>query len=325
MEGAIEPELPISDAHHHLWYDPLYDSPYFVEDFVADANRGHNIVRSVFVECGDSYRTEGPDFLKSVGETERIARLAPRSTALGGPTIAGIVASVDLRLGDSLDEAIDMHALAAAGSLRGVRVRVGYDPTGTVPAGYGERYIPDQLADERFRAGVRTLGQRGLSLDVFAYHLQLQDVLGLARAVPNTTIVINHLGCPLGVGSYGAGDHQTEVLRIWRGSITELSSTSNVVIKLGGLGMRRIIYEWPETPAVSSNDIAYIMSDTVRFVIDTFGPNRCMFESNFPVDRQSFDYVTIWNAFKKMTLKYAPAERESLFQGTADLTYNLLG
>ena len=96
-ESALEPDLPICDPHHHLWLDNGHTGwPYTLADFHDDTSAGHNIVRSIFLECHAEYLDDGPEHLRSVGEVAFIADLAEQSANSGKTEIAGIIGNADL-------------------------------------------------------------------------------------------------------------------------------------------------------------------------------------------------------------------------------------
>ena len=145
---------------------------------------------------------------------------------------------------------------------------------------------------------------------------------GLAAAVPELTIVVNHLGGPLGVGKWAS--QRAEVLATLRQGLTTLAGFPNVVLKLGGIGMTRLgaVTNADGSPPRSDQLVAQ-WGDLLRFAIDTFGPTRCLFESNFPVDGETTPYGVLWNAFKTVTADYTPDERADLFAGTSRRVYRL--
>ncbi len=318
METAIEPDLVICDPHHHLWDTSSHGStPYLVDDMLTDHATGHRIVSTVFVECSWAHLADGLAYLRPVGETRAVAALAP------GSPIGAIIPTADLTLPtDLLEATLAAHAQAANGLFRGIRDRVAADPT--VPLVSMPQSLRAKLPSAEFRRGLETLARHDLSFDVWALHPQLADVTAAARAVPDLRIVLDHLGAPLGTGHYG--DDRAAVLRDWRASIVELATCPNVHVKLGGIGM--VIFGLalprPESGAgPTSDEVVARWGDAIRFVIDTFGPSRCMFESNFPVDRAGIDYVVLWNAFKKLSISYSAVERAALFHDTAVTLYRV--
>ncbi len=321
-EEALEPELEIVDAHHHLWPEPIsHWGTYDLADLRRDTGTGHNIVATVFIDCGAEYRTDGPEAMAPVGETEFVAGRAEESERAPGPPIAAIVSHADLTLGPAVAEVLEAHVAAAGGRFRGIRhsgaraddIAVGLSRTGPPEGLYGQ---------DGFRAGARVLASMGLSFEAWQYQHQLGDVAGLAAAVPDLTIVVNHLGGPLGVGKWAP--QRAEVLATLRQGLTTLAGFPNVVLKLGGIGMTRLgAVENADGSPPSSDQLVAEWGDLLRFAIDTFGPDRCLFESNYPVDGETTPYVVLWNAFKKVSAGYSAAERAALFAGTSRRVYRL--
>lgn len=316
-EEVVEPDLPIVDPHHHLW--PAGGAlPYGLAELEADVNSGHRIEATVFVECGAAYRTSGPPHQFPVGETEFVAEQAALATR---PLIAGIVGRADLRLGGVLDEVLDAHEEAGRGLFRGIRhalSRAEHPEALRIPGG-----APEGLAaDPAFRAGVARLGERGLTYDSWHYHYQLPEYTELARAVPGTTFVLDHVGTPLGVGPYAA--QRDEIYAQWKVDIAEVARCENVVVKIGGMAMPDNGFGWEsaERPP-TSDEVVAAHERYYLHVIDCFGPERCMFESNFPVDRWSLSYRVYWNAMKKLSARYTADERSAMFAGTARRVYRL--
>ena len=318
-EVAIEPELEIVDAHHHFW--DRGGSTYLAEQLANDVTSGHHVTQTVFVECMSKYDRAAPPHLRSIGETRFVASQADAFASLGDARVAAIIGFADLTLGDQLDEALNGH-LEASALFRGVRHATGWDASDTVANAHHQ---PTQglTSSDQFIDGARRLAARGLTLDVWLYHPQLLELETLAREVPDLNIVINHLGAPLGIGPY-AGKPE-DVRSHLRTNLKKVAERSNVFLKLGGFGLdEKFGMGWTmlDTPP-SSDTVALRWSDDVQWCIDTFGPQRCMFESNFPVDRQSLTYVVLWNACKKMTYGFNPSERAALFAGTARRAYSL--
>lgn len=319
VETALEPDLPICDAHHHLWERP--PNRYLLDDFVIDLGAGHNIGSTVAVECGYGYRPDGPDHLKPVGETEFLERAATEAATdskLTTRIAAAIVGFADLCLGDGVAPVLEAHLATSPSRFRGIRHSTTWDGSGALR----NEAPPGLLGDEKFRSGFDWLGKFGLSFDAWVYHPQLDEVAALARAFPDVTIVLNHLGAPLGVGPYaGKSD---EVFQAWRRGIAAVAACSNVVVKLGGGGSARSGYDWHQRSVKpSSEEIAQILRPYVAWCIEKFGAERCMFESNFPVEKAANSYVVIWNAFKRMTKHFSSAERAALFHDTACRVYRI--
>ena len=323
-EEIIEPALPIIDPHHHLWDYP--DSRYLLDELNADTGSGHNIRATVFVECKSMYRAEGPDHLKPVGETEFVNGIAAQSASgIYGEMRAckGIVGFADLQLGAAVDEVLEAHIAAAPARFRGIRHANAYDespevrPTHTNPP-KGLFGLP------KFREGYARLAKYGLSFDAWLYHHQIPELTVLARAHPETTIIFDHFGGPIGIGPYEG--RRGEIFAQWMTDVVELSECPNVVAKLGGINMAVNGFGWHKRDLPpTSDEIVAATQDYYLHTIDAFGPDRCMFESNFPVDKISVSYPVLWNAFKKIAKDFSPEEKASLFHDTAQRVYRLDG
>jgi L-fuconolactonase len=321
-DTVLDPERRIIDPHHHLWRRPGFGS-YMLEDLWLDTDAGHAVEKTVFIECRAFYREDGPAELRSVGETEAVAQIAEQSRAGGAKraVIAGIVAHADLTLEDKLEAVLDAHRAAGRGLLRGIRHSGARDedPSALSIPGRG---LPDQYAREDFRRGVQRLGKLGLSYDTWHYHHQNQAYAALARAVPDTVFVLDHFGTPLGVGRY-AGQREV-IFEQWKKDIAEIARCPNVFAKLGGLAMPDNGFGWDTRGRLASAD--ELVEAQRRYYLHTlecFGVERCMFESNFPVDRRSIGYLDLWNAFKRMAEGFSEAEKHALFFGNAERVYRL--
>lgn len=316
VEDVIDPEQRIIDPHHHLW-PPDRGMRYGLEELHADVHDGHRVVHTVFVECGAAYDRNAPEELKSVGETRFVAGAARRD---GTGLIAGIVAHTDLRR-DDLDAVLDAHELAGDGLLRGIRdalSRAMFPETLMIPGNAPEGLF----GDPNFRRGVARLGERGLAYDSWHYHHQMREMLELARAVPGTAMVLDHFGTPVGVGPFA--DQREEIFLQWRDDVSALAECDNVVAKLGGLAMPDNGFGWSSAARPpTSDELVAAQQRYYLHAIDRFGPQRCMFESNFPVDRLSLSYRMVWNAFKKMTSEFSADERDEMFFGTAARVYRI--
>jgi predicted TIM-barrel fold metal-dependent hydrolase len=320
VEAAIDPQRRIIDPHHHLW--DRGGSTYLAPQLLDDLNGTHNIVKTVFVECLAEYDKRVAPHLAPGGETRFVADQADRTEAAGGPTIAGIVSHADLLLGDAVVEVLLVHEAAGRGRFRGIRHATAFDPSGLI--GHAHTRPPDgAMATDEFRAGLRVLAGMGHSFDAWLYHPQLGELAALAADVPEATIVLNHLGAPLGVGPFA--DDRDGARRAWRAGMEAVAANPNVMLKVGGIGMDNYYGTGWSDLAVppSSETVAAFWSDAVRYAIDLFGPDRCMFESNFPVDRQSLTYPVLWNAFQIIAAFYTDQEQDRLFAGTAEEVYRL--
>ena len=321
-EPVLEPGLAIVDAHHHLFDRPGWR--YLFDDLLEDLGSGHKVVATVYLQCGQHYRSAGPEHMRPVGETEFVESVAALSaTGEYGPAraCAAIVGYADLTLGALVDEVLEAHLAVAPARFRGIRhgAATDADPAFARP---GPRPPPGLLRDAAFREGFARLANYGLSFDAWLYHPQLPDLIDLARAYPSTPIVLNHVGGLLGIGGYQG--RRDEILGQWRASIRQLAACPNVVVKLGGLGMRQCgfgFHEAPEPP--TSLQLAAAWRPYVETCIEAFGAGRCMFESNFPVDQLSCSYPVLWNAFKRIAAGCGAQEKADLFSGTAARVYRL--
>ena len=323
-EEVLEPDLPIIDPHHHFWETPIRGR-YLLHEFLDDLAAGHNIVQSVFLECEAMYRAGGPEELRPVGEVEFVRGLAAMSASGGyGRTkiAAGMVGFAELTLGARIRDTLEAEIAAGNGILRGVRYCMPWDKHEEVVK-YVARYVPPGLLlDATFREGFAQLKALGLSFDVWMYFTQLREVAALARAFPETTIVLNHVGGPICVGPYAG--HRAEVFEEWRRAIAVVAACPNVRVKLGGLGMLHFGFDFHlrETPP-SSAELAEAWRPYIETCIEAFGPRRAMFESNFPPDKQSCSYLTLWNAFRRIASGASAEEKAALFGGTAAEVYRL--
>ena len=325
-EPVLEPERPICDPHHHLW-DFRKDGVaprYLLDDFLADVGAGHNITSTVFIECGTMFKAHGPHELKPVGETEFANGIAAMSASgLYGATRigAGLVCTAYLTLGDAAADVLDAQIAAGGGRVRGVRQAASWHDDPNVP-NHRTEPGPGLYANKAFRAGFKHLAPRGLSFEAWCYHTQLAELTELAQAFPDTAIVLDHFGGPIGVGSFaGRAD---EVFAAWREGIGPLSRCPNVYAKLGGLAMEVNGFGWHEQPKPPDSET--LMQATRRYyehTLELFGPDRCMFESNFPVDKVSCSYNVLWNSFKRFAGGFSESEKASLFHDTATRLYRL--
>jgi L-fuconolactonase len=323
-ETALEPALPIIDPHHHLWDTPQRGR-YFLPELLADIGGGHNIVATVFLECQSMYRKDGPAAMAPVGEVEFVNGIAAMSASgnYGSCRVAqGIIGYADLRLGARVRDVLEAEITAGGGRFRGIRQGVAWDGDERVGK-FASRAVPPHLVrDPMFRTGFAELAKLGLSFESWQYHPQLPDAIELARAFPDTTIILNHVGGVLGVGPYSG--RRQEILSAWRKNINDLAKCPNVNVKLGGIGMTSFGFEFHERDMPpSSEELATAWRRYVEPCIEAFGVNRCMFESNFPPDKQSCGYTELWNAFKRITAGASAVEKTALYSGTAARVYRL--
>lgn len=324
-EPIIEPERAIIDPHHHLWHGNHWTkgAPYLLNELWADTGSGHNIAKTVFIECRSNYYESGPAHLRPVGETEFVADIAKQSAAAGSnqAVISGIVGHANLTLGDVVNKVLDAHDETGQGLFRGIRHAGSSHPNPDEAYGPG-KYPPGLFLQPDFRAGVQLLGQRGYTYESWHYHFQLPDFYTLAKAAPDTTIILDHFGTPLGTKSYQ--NQREAIFQQWQADITKLATCPNVYAKLGGMAMPDNGFGWHEAAKpVTSDEFVATQKRYYLHAIEAFGVDRCMFESNFPVDKLSISYHVFWNACKKMVSDFSEDEKQALFYGTAAKVYRL--
>lgn len=321
-EEVLDPERPVVDAHHHLWDRP--GARYLFDDLLADIGSGHNIGATVYVDCGSMYRQAGPEAFRPVGEVEfanGVAASAASGVYGNSLACAAIVSSADLTLGKNVQPVLEAQIAAGNGRFRGIRRVTTWDADQDLMANFVKR-PPHLLLDPQFREGFAILARLGLSFDSFVFHPQIPELTDLARSFPDTRIVLDHAGGPVGLASYAVRPDETFVA--WRSSIRELARCDNVSIKLGGLGMRLGGFRFDEAQLPPSSDqLAKVWKPYIDTCIEAFGPSRSMFESNFPPDKGSCSYRVLWNAFKRIAIDYSESEKHDLFCGSASRFYRL--
>lgn len=318
-EAALEPELPVCDPHHHFWHYPT--SRYLVDEFLQDISGGHRILKTVFVECLQFYDDDAPKELQPVDETRTVEELATAAPAPGQTEIAaGIVGFADLTLGDGVRAVLEAH-LQASPRFRGIRYATAWHRDAAIRNAH--THPPDKLmSDPTFREGLQHVADMGLSFDAWLYHSQLPELTELARAYPGLSIVLNHMAGPLGIGPYSS--QRKQEFGYWKRQMKSLSQCENVSVKLGGRAMKMGGFEWhTQARPPGSKELATAMAPYFESCIEQFGPDRCMFESNFPVDKASCNYTVLWNAFKRVASTYTEAERRLLLHDTAVRFYRL--
>jgi predicted TIM-barrel fold metal-dependent hydrolase len=321
-EEVLEPELLIVDAHHHLWDRPE-TGRYLVDEFLEDVRSGHDVAATVYVDCRSFYRAAGPGHLKPVGEVE----FAQGVAAIGASRRYGTVALCERIVGHAdlchpaVEDALLAMAMAGGPRFRGIRQVSAWDASDDVLAPEA-RKRQGLLLEPEFRRGFSVLDRLSLSFDAFMYHHQLPDVADLARAFPDATIIVDHCGGPVGIGPYKS--RSGEVFAEWSRNIAALGKLPNVRMKIGGLGMRMFGFGLEDRPRpASSTEIAALWQPFVDTCLEAFGPARTMFESNFPPDKGSCSYRTLWNALKRTCSGMSAAEKHRLFAGTAAATYGI--
>ena len=323
-EPTLEPDIPICDPHHHFWDLRPGSIPYqryLLHELNADIYSGHNVRSTAFVEARSMYRPGGPEELRPVGEVEFVQGLAAASNSgVYGDSraAAAIVGHADLKLADKVQPVLEALQAASPNRFRGIRHNVTWN---TDPS-WDNRETQGILANSQFREGARVLARMGLSLDMMQAFPQMPEIADFAKAVPDLTIILNHIGGLSRTGIYANKDD--EVIPVWEEGIAAVAACPNVVVKLGGLGMPRIGFGWHgrEVP-IGSEELAEAMSPWLTYCIEQFGPNRCMFESNFPPDKVSFSYNVMYNAFKIMSGSYSSTERAAMLHDTAVRVYRI--
>lgn len=320
-EEVLEPQLPIVDAHHHLW---MHDNhTYLLPEFLKDAGSGHNVLATVFLQCDQMYRDSGPDKFRPVGEIEFVNGVAAMSASgrFGQTRVAsGIVGKADLSLGEGIRPVLEEMVERAGPRFVGIRTQNNFHPDPVI--GNANRRSAELLEDAGFHQGLRELAKLDRAFDVWVFHTQLADVLRLARSLPEVRFVIGHCGGPLGYGPFAA--RHDEVFQAWKQDMAALAKCPNVWVKLGGIINRLATFDFfnAERPA-SSILLAQHWERWIMTTIELFGPSRCMFESNFPVDKYGVTYSTLWNTFKRLTATMSDAEKTDLFSKTATDFYRL--
>lgn len=321
-EEVLDASLPIIDPHHHFY--PEATPPYLLADLLADMAGGHNVQKTVYVECETMYAVDGPAEMRPVAETEFVGTVAATiaSGRFGNVRApAAIVGYADLHLGDAVRPVLEAHIRAGRGCLRGIRNITLWDTDDRIARSIAVRNDRGLLLDREFRAGFAHLASCDLSFDVLVMFHQLPDVIDLARAFPQTTLILDHCGFPIGSAAY-RGRHR-EVFAVWKPLLQELAREPNVVVKLGGLGMPLFGFEWPTRSTPASSQLALVWKPYIETCIEMFGPDRCMFESNFPEDRPTCTYRVLWNAFKRITAGCSDGEKTALYNLTASRVYRI--
>jgi predicted TIM-barrel fold metal-dependent hydrolase len=305
------PEQPIIDPHQHLWL--RHPIRYTCEDYLADVG-GHTLEATVFAECFSEYLSSGPTHLRPVGEVRFALEQSSRARSVDASVdlCAGIIGRVDLGTPELFREALEAQVEAGQRRLRGVRP---------------ELYSTDEasaslLRDERWHQWADALQENDLLLEAWVSYRRLPDLVRLATRYPELGIVLNHLGGPVGAGIPGADTR--ELRAAWLERMAALSTCQNVVVKLGGLGTSVFgfrLFAEPEPP--TSSALATLWEPWIEPVIQLFGPARCMFESNYPVDARVGGLDVLWNGFKILSEPYSDDERDWLCRKTAARTYRL--
>lgn len=328
-EMILDPQLPVIDTHHHLHdKSPALHAMgrsgrFLIDEYAEMLQSGHRVVASVCVEARAMYRADGPEEMKPVGETEFLnGQAAMSASGLYGPCRvgAGIVSNADLRLREKVESVLEAHLEAAPGRFRGIRQEAMWDEDSSI-VGWLFKSGPQLYLREDFRRGFAKLAPLGLSFDAFVLSPQLADVEDLARSFPGTSIILNHLGNPVGIGRHKG--RMAEEFPQWQKDIRAIANHPNVTVKLGGLGSFLSAFaSFRANPPSSSQFIAEEWAPYVETAVEAFGADRCMFESNLPTD-ETGAFATVCNAFKRMTQKCSESEKLAIFAGTAARVYRL--
>jgi predicted TIM-barrel fold metal-dependent hydrolase len=322
QEAVLDPTRVIVDPHHHLW--DRGGQRYLLDEITTDIASGHNVVATVYVEARSMYRAKGPESFRPVGEVEFANGAAAMSASGGyGPAAvcAGIVGHVSLLSGEGARPVLEAEISAGQGRFRGIRHSVAWDSDPRVAHMYATR-PKGLLLDSAFRKGFACLAPLGLSFDAWLFHPQIGELADLARAFPDTQIVLDHCGGPAGTGQYAG--RREEIFATWKTSIREIAKCPNVSVKLGGLAMCLLGYDFHQRPMPpSSEELAAAWRPYIETCIEAFGVERAMFESNFPPDKGQCSYQVIFNAFKRIATSMSEAEKDALFSKTAMKVYRL--
>ncbi len=321
-EAIIEPDRAIVDPHHHLW--DRGGQRYLIEEMAADIASGHHIIATVYVDCRSMYRAKGPEAFRPVGEVEFANGVAAMSASGGygkAQICAGIVSHVNLLLGDAAKGVLEAEIAAGGGRFRGIRHSSAWDADPDIAGMYASR-PRGLLLDASFRKGFACLAPLNLSFDAWLFHPQIGELADLARAFPDTKIVLDHCGGPIGLGRFAG--RREETFALWKAAIQDIARCPNVVVKLGGLAMRLLGYDFHERPRPpSSEELATAWRPYIETCIEAFGARRAMFESNFPPDKGQCSYQVIFNAFKRIAASCSGDEKTALFSKTAADVYRL--
>lgn len=320
-EEVLDPELPIVDPHHHLWDRT---APYLATELANDLRCGHNIRSTVYIECSFAYRADGDPRFACLGEVEYangVAALFASGYYGQVRACAGIVGNVDLSLGASAEEVLLRCLALAPARFRGIRQMAAWDqsPEVNVLMRPPKR---DLLTDPRFREGFSRLAPLGLSFDAWVYHPQLPQLIDLVDMFPDTRVIVDHIGGLVAAGPYAS--RKDEHFNAWKSSMQMLAERPNVFVKIGGLNMRGHGCDFIDRPLPpTSEDLARAWKPYVETCIELFGPEKSMFESNFPPDKCGVSAVVLWNAFKRLVTGFTTTEKAQLFSGTAICAYRL--
>lgn len=323
-ETIVDPDLPIVDAHHHLFIRPTMR--YMPEEYLADVLPGHNVVASVYVEGGAFFRPTGPEALKPLGEIEfanGVGAMAAAGAYEGVRICSAIVGYADFRLGSAVGELFDRAIATAPDRFRGIR-QITMDHPSETPWQYFMSGRPPAgvLHHPNFRTGFSELARRDLVFDAAVFHNQLGDVAMLADAFPNTQFVLNNLGTAMNLDS--KAEDRSAGFATWKAALLDIAKRANFACKISGLGMPFWGFGLHERSGpIGSDELVPLWRPYVEAAVEAFGPGRCMMASNYPPDGRSCGIVPLFNALKRITANYSSDEKAALFSGTASSVYSL--
>lgn len=324
-EEIIEPDIPICDPHHHFW-DKRTERGYpryQLDELLTDITSGHNVRSTVFIEARSMYNANLPADESSIGEVEYVQGISAASASgIYGETraAASIIGNANLNLGDGVKPILESLSSASA-RFRGIRHSVTWDPHPEVENTALHKY-EGQLVSDKFQAGAKVLSDMNMTFEAWLYFHQLPQLLEFAKSVPDLTIILNHIGGLVMNGPYE--NKREEVVKLWKDGIAKISECSNVVVKLGGVGMPRTGFDWHDRDSpIGSRELAASIAPYFNYCIEHFGTDRCMFESNFPVDKVSFSYHVLYNAFKRFSRGFSDSERAAMFHDNAVSIYKV--
>ena len=323
-EPILEPDLPILDSHIHLF--DLPGNRYMLEDYLADAGAGHNIVGAVYCETQAFSRPDGPEHLRPLGEVEfanGVAAMCASGTYGDCKVAHGLIGHANLTLGSVVGELLDRCIAAAPDRFRAIR-HVAVEPPDDRAYKYIMTFRPPRgvLDTPGFPLGLAELEKRELVFDAAIWHPSLPRLTELVDDFPNLTFVLNHMSTAVGVDM--STDEKAELFKTWRVQLGELAKRQNVVCKTGGLGMPFWGFGFEtRDDVVGSEELATAWRPFLDTAFEAFGTDRCMMESNFPPDGRSSGFVPTWNAYKIVTKDFSDDEKAALYKDNAARIYDL--
>jgi predicted TIM-barrel fold metal-dependent hydrolase len=292
---------PIVDGHHHIWRQadlPWLQGPmqarifgpyepirrdYPIEEYLADI-AGSDVVKSVYVQTNwERERYE-----------EEAAWVAKTAQATGWPH--AIVAYADFSVPDVRPQ---LDRLAKYPLVRGVRMQLHWHDNPL----YRFAARPDLAKDPVVERNVARLADYGFSFDLQVFARQMADAADLAEAAPKVTFVLQHAGMLEDLSREGRAE--------WRAGMVRLAACPNVVAKLSGLGT-----------FIHRNDPAHV-AEVLRETVGIFGAGRCLFGSNFPIEKLWTSYAALVEAYRRAASALAERDQQSIFHGAAMRVYRI--